>query len=388
MSSSKSIFDSQQSSFEKIQMVDVRSQYLKIKEEVDAAIHEVIDSCMFINGPAVKRFQASLESYLGVEHVIPCANGTDALQLAMMAVGLRPGDEVILPAFTYVATAEVVALLGLTPVMIDVDPQTFCITAEAVKEAITPKTRAVVPVNLYGQTAELEGIRQLADAHQFYMIEDNAQAIGSDITLADGTSKKSGTIGHIGCTSFYPSKNLGAYGDAGAMYTDDDELAKKLRMAANHGQQQTYKHDTVGCNSRLDSIQAAVLDIKLKHLDSYASARQFVADHYDLAFINTEELDIPYRIANGSHVFHQYTLKVKNGKRDALKEHLAEQGIPSMIYYPIPLYKQEAYKDLTTVTWLPYTESLCEEVLSLPIHTEMTMEQIKYITKAVNGFFA
>ena len=388
MSSSKSTLNSQQSSFEKIQMVDVRSQYLKIKEEVDAAIHEVIDSCMFINGPAVKRFQASLETYLGVEYVVPCANGTDALQLAMMAVGLKPGDEVILPAFTYVATAEVVALLGLTPVMIDVDPQTFCITAEAVKEAITPKTRAVVPVNLYGQTAELEGIRQLADTHGFYMIEDNAQAIGSDVTLSDGTVKKSGTIGHIGCTSFYPSKNLGAYGDAGAIYTDDADLAKRLRMAANHGQQRTYKHDTVGCNSRLDSIQAAVLDVKLKHLDRYASARQLVADHYDLAFINTEALDTPSRIVNGSHVFHQYTLKVTNGKRDALKEYLAEQGIPSMIYYPIPLYKQEAYRELTTVTSLPHTEHLCERVISLPMHTEMPMEQIKYITKAVNSFLA
>lgn len=368
-------------------MVDVRTQYLKIKEEVDKGIQEVIDSCAFINGPAVKKFKESLESYLSAEVVIPCANGTDALQIAMMAMDLKPGDEVIVPAFTYVATAEVIALLGLTPVMVDVDPDSFNITPEIVLAALTPKTRCVVPVNLYGQNAELEGIMNLADRHGFWVIEDNAQAIGSEYIFEDGTRKKSGTIAHIGSTSFYPSKNLGAYGDGGALYTNNKELGEKMRMVANHGQGKKYVHDVIGCNSRLDSIQAAILDVKLKYLDEYCSARQEVADRYDLAFINVEQIQTPKRMLYSTHVFHQYTLKVKDGRRDELKDYLEDKGIPSMIYYPIPLYKQEAFKAFTDVTHLPVTEQLCMEVISLPIHTEMSVEEVKYVTDAVTLFF-
>lgn len=368
-------------------MVDVRTQYLKIKEEVDAGIQQVIDSCSFINGPAVKQFKKSLEEYLDVTMVIPCANGTDALQIAMMALDLKPGDEVIVPAFTYVATAEVIALLGLVPVMVDVDPDTFNITADIVKAAITDKTKAVVPVNLYGQNADLEDIMAVATTHGFYVIEDNAQAIGSDYRMKDGTVKKSGTIGHIGCTSFYPSKNLGAYGDGGAIYTNDIELGERMRQIANHGQSKKYIHDSIGCNSRLDSIQAAVLNVKLKYLDTYASARQHVADFYDLAFINISELQIPVRADHSSHVFHQYTLRVLDGRRDELKMYLQEKGIPSMIYYPKPLYLQEAFKPFTSIENLPVTELLCSEVLSLPIHTEMTKEDIQQITEAVTVFF-
>ena len=371
----------------KIQMVDVRSQYLKIKEEVDSGIQEVIDSCAFINGPAVKKFKASLEKYLGVDTVIPCANGTDALQIAMMALDLKPGDEVIVPAFTYVATAEVIALLRLRPVMVDVDPDSFNITPEIVQKALTPKTKCVVPVNLYGQCADLEGIMKLANKHNFYVIEDNAQAIGSDYIFSDGTRQKSGSIAHIGSTSFYPSKNLGAYGDGGALYTNDPELGEKMRMVANHGQAKKYVHDIIGCNSRLDSIQAAILDVKLRHLDEYCSARQEVADRYDLALSNIEELQTPKRMAYSTHVFHQYTLKVKNGKRDEMKDFLKEKGIPSMIYYPIPLYEQEAFKPFTDVTGLPITEQLCKDVISLPIHTEMSVEEVKYVSDAVIQFF-
>jgi len=371
----------------KIQMVDVKGQYQKIKKEVDAGIQEVIDSCSFINGPAVKKFKASLEAYLGVDTVVPCANGTDALQIAMMALDLQPGDEVIVPAFTYVATAEVIALLRLKPVMVDVDPESFNITPEIVMKALTSKTKCVVPVNLYGQCADLEGIMKLAEEHNFYVIEDNAQAIGSDYIFSDGRRQKSGSIAHIGSTSFYPSKNLGAYGDGGALYTNDPELGEKMRMVANHGQARKYVHDIIGCNSRLDSIQAAILDVKLKHLDEYCSARQEVADRYDLAFMNIDALDIPKRMKYSTHVFHQYTLKVKNGKRDALKAYLADKKIPSMIYYPIPLYKQEAFKPFTNVTQLPVTEQLCQEVISLPIHTEMTVEEVKYISNTVTDFF-
>lgn len=371
----------------KIQMVDVHSQYLKIKEEIDTGIQEVIDSCAFINGPAVKRFKASLESYLDAKVVIPCANGTDALQIAMMALDLKPGDEVIVPAFTYVATAEVIALLRLKPIMVDVDPDSFNITPEIVEAALTPKTKCVVPVNLYGQNAQLEGIMELAEKHGFYVIEDNAQAIGSDYIFKDGTRKKSGTIAHIGSTSFYPSKNLGAYGDGGALYTNDPVLGEKMRMVANHGQGKKYVHDIIGCNSRLDSIQAAILDVKLKHLDAYCSARQEVADRYDLAFINVEELQIPKRMPYSTHVFHQYTLKIKDGRRDELKAYLSETGVPSMIYYPIPLYKQQAFTAFTDITNLEITEQLCKEVISLPIHTEMSIEEIKYVSDSVLSFF-
>lgn len=369
-------------------MVDVQSQYQKIKVEVDSAIQTVIDSCAFINGPAVHIFSTALAEYLDVQMVIPVANGTDALQIAMMAIGLQPGDEVIVPAFTYVATAEVIALLGLRPVMVDVDPDSFNITADIVKAAITTKTKAVVPVNLYGQNAELEAIMELAEQHGFYVIEDNAQAIGSDYKMKDGTVKKAGTIGHIGSTSFYPSKNLGAYGDGGALYTNDLQLGEQMRKIANHGQSVKYVHDVIGCNSRLDTIQAAILEVKLKHLDTYAAARQKVANFYDQALGNIEQILVPKRMAYSTHVFHQYTIKVMDIRRDQLKAYLAEHGIPSMIYYPVPLYKQEAFKVFTNVDYLPVTEALCEQVISLPIHTEMPMEQLEYIAKKIKAFFS
>ena len=381
------ILEEKKKAVKKIQMVDVRSQYLKIKEEVDAEIQKVIDSCAFINGPAVKSFASDLKDYLGAAMVIPCANGTDALQIALMALDLKPGDEVIVPAFTYVATAEVIALLRLKPIMVDVDPESFNITPEIIEEALTPNTKCVVPVSLFGQNPDLEGIMKLAEKYNFYVIEDNAQSIGSDFTFQDGTQRKSGTIGHIGTTSFYPSKNLGAYGDAGALYTNDVDLGEKIRMIANHGQTKRYIHDMIGCNSRLDSIQAAILGVKLKHLDDYCSARQEVADRYDLAFINVDQLEIPKRVDFSTHVFHQYTLKVKDGRRNQLVEYLKEKDIPSMIYYPIPLYDQEAFKPFTEVTHLPVTRQLCDEVISLPIHTELDLDQIKYITESVISFF-
>lgn len=371
----------------KIQMVDVRSQYLKIKEEVDTEIQKVIDSCAFINGPAVKSFASSLAEYLDTQVVVPCANGTDALQIALMALDLQPGDEIIVPAFTYVATAEVIALLGLKPVMVDVDPESFNVTPELIEKAITSKTKCVVPVNLFGQNCDMEGIMAVAEKHGIYVIEDNAQSIGSEYIFSDGHRKKSGTIGHIGTTSFYPSKNLGAYGDAGAVYTNDIELGQKINQIANHGQTKRYVHDMIGCNSRLDSIQAAILDVKLKYLDAYCSARQEVADRYDMAFIENDQLEIPKRVEYSTHVFHQYTLKVKHGKRDALIDYLGERDIPAMIYYPIPLYEQLAFKASTSITHLPVTHQLCKEVVSLPIHTEMSLDQINIITSAVQSFF-
>ena len=373
---------------EKIQMVDVRSQYLKIKDEVDKGIQEVIDSCAFINGPKVKEFQASLEEYLNVKHVIPVANGTDALQIALMALDLKPGDEVIVPAFTYVATAEVIALLRLKPIMVDVDPNTFNLTGEIVENAITDKTKAIVPVHLYGQCADMENIMAVAKKHNIPVIEDNAQAIGATYTFSNGTKLKSGAIGDIGCTSFYPSKNLGAYGDGGAMYCNDDELAEKIKMIANHGQKKRYYHELVGCNSRLDAIQAAVLNIKLKHLDTYNIARESVASSYDKAFAEIEALQIPERFESSTHVFHQYTLRVKNGTRDQLKEHLSSVGVPSMIYYPVPLYKQNAFKNYINSSFaLPVTEMLSDEVISLPIHSEMKDEHLSHIISAVQNFF-
>ncbi len=371
-----------------IQMVDVKSQYLKIKETIDNGIQEVLDSTAFINGPKVKQFQHELEAYLGVKHVIPCANGTDALQVAMMAVGLKPGDEVIVPAFTYVATAEVIALLGLVPVMVDVDADTFNISINGIKEAITAKTKAIVPVHLYGQTAAMEAIMQIAEEYKLWVIEDNAQAIGAEYTFSDGRKVKAGTIGHIGCTSFYPSKNLGCYGDGGAIFTNDDALGALLHKIANHGQSVRYYHDVVGCNSRLDSIQAVVLSAKLPHLDDYCAARIKVADYYDAAFKGVSALETPYRAPYTSHVFHQYTLKVKGGRRDELKKYLDEQKIPNMIYYPVPLYKQEAFKSTSDgLTYLQHTEALCQEVISLPIHTEMDEAQLKFITSTVKSFF-
>ena len=371
-----------------IQMVDVKSQYLKIKEEIDRGIQEVLNTTAFINGPQVKKFQLEFESYLNVKHVIPCANGTDALQIAMMAVGLKPGDEVIVPAFTYVATAEVIALLGLIPVMVDVDADTFNINIEGIKAAITPKTKCIVPVHLYGQAADMEAIMKLAEEYKLWVIEDNAQAIGSDYTFSDGRKVKTGTIGHIGCTSFYPSKNLGCYGDGGAIMTNDDALGALLHKIANHGQSVRYYHDVVGCNSRLDSLQAIVLSAKLPHLDEYCAARIKVADYYDAAFVSVDSLVTPYRAPYTTHVFHQYTLKVKNGKRDELKKYLDAEKIPNMIYYPVPLYKQEAFKASSDgLEYLENTEQLCKEVISLPIHTEMDEEQLVYIAEKVIAFF-
>jgi len=371
-----------------IQMVDVKSQYLKIKEEIDRGIQEVLNTTAFINGPQVKKFQLEFESYLNVKHVIPCANGTDALQIAMMAVGLKPGDEVIVPAFTYVATAEVIALLGLIPVMVDVDADTFNINIEVIKAAITPKTKCIVPVHLYGQAADMEAIMKLAEEYKLWVIEDNAQAIGSDYTFSDGRKVKTGTIGHIGCTSFYPSKNLGCYGDGGAIMTNDDALGALLHKIANHGQSVRYYHDVVGCNSRLDSLQAVVLSAKLPHLDEYCTARIKVADYYDSAFVSVDSLQTPFRATYTTHVFHQYTLKVKNGKRDELKKYLDAEKIPNMIYYPVPLYKQEAFKASSNgLEYLENTELLCKEVISLPIHTEMDEEQLAYICDKVKAFF-
>jgi dTDP-4-amino-4,6-dideoxygalactose transaminase len=372
-----------------IDMVDLKGQYNKIKPEIDQAIISCIESTSFINGPAVKEFQHNLEEYLNVKHVIPCANGTDSLQIAMMALGLKAGDEVICPAFTYVATAEVIGLLGLTPVMVDVDPYTFNITPLEIEKAITSKTKAIVPVHLYGQSCEMEPIMQLATKHNLYVIEDNAQAIGADYTFSDGKVAKTGTIGHIGSTSFFPSKNLGCFGDGGALMTNDDELAIKIRMIANHGQEKKYHHKVLGCNSRLDTIQAAILNIKLKYLDSYSRSRSQMASFYDSAFGNIDQLEIPERQFNSSHVFHQYTLKVKNGRRDELQKHLSQKGIPSMIYYPLPLYKQEAFQQYVSAEFrLSTSETLCEQVLSLPIHTEINMDHMDYIISSVQSFFS
>lgn len=365
----------------KIQMVDLKGQYEKIKAEVDAGIQEVLNTAAFINGPAVKEFQTDLEKYLGVKHVIPCANGTDALQIAMMALGLKPGDEVITASFTYVATAEVIGLLGLTPVLVDVYSDTFDIDIEAIEKAITPKTKAIVPVHLFGQCADMERIMALAKKHNLFVIEDVAQAIGADYTFSDGRKVKAGTIGTIGCTSFFPSKNLGCYGDGGAMYTNDDELAKKLKMISHHGQSVQYVHDVLGCNSRLDTIQAVVLKAKLKHLDEYASARNQVAAYYDKAFAGHPKMKIPARVKNSTHVFHQYTLQLNGVDRNKLREQLSERGIPAMIYYPIPLHMQNAFKsDRYKEGMFPVTEKLCATVLSLPMHTEMDEETLKYIT--------
>jgi UDP-2-acetamido-2-deoxy-ribo-hexuluronate aminotransferase len=371
-----------------IEMVDLKGQYNKIKTEIDQAVISCIASTSFINGPAVKEFQLNLEHYLGVKHVIPCANGTDSLQIAMMALDLKPGDEVICPAFTYVATAEVIGLLGLTPVMVDVDPNTFNLTASVVENAITSKTKAIVPVHLYGQSCDMEPIMKLAVKHNLYVIEDNAQAIGADYTFSDGTTAKTGTIGHIGSTSFFPSKNLGCYGDGGALMTNDDELAKKMRMIANHGQEKKYHHKVLGCNSRLDTIQAAILNIKLRYLDEYGASRNKMASYYDEAFYSIEDLEVPVRQYNSTHVFHQYTLKVKNSKRNELQKYLSEKGIPSMIYYPLPLYKQEAFQQFVSTDFLlATTEQLCDEVLSLPIHTEMNVDDMTFIRTSIQSFF-
>ncbi len=373
----------------KLHMVDLGGQYARIKSEIDESIQEVLNSTVFIGGPVVNAFKENLQTYLNVKHVIPCANGTDSLQMALMAMDLQPGDEVILPAFTYVATAEVIALLKLKPVMIDVNPDDFNIRVEDIKSNISSKTKAIVPVHLFGQCANMEEIMKIAKEHHLYVIEDNAQAIGSDYLFSNGTSCKSGTISHVGSTSFFPSKNLGCYGDGGALFTNDDEMANKLRMIANHGQGSVrYYHDVVGVNSRLDAIQAAILNVKLKYLDDYAAKRRQAADYYDQAFSTLSSLITPFRNKQSTHVFHQYTLRVTDGRRDALKAHLDQKGIPNAIYYPVPLYKQKAYKKYSDEHFiLPVTEQLSDEVISLPIHTELNPEIQDVIIGEVRSFF-
>lgn len=370
-----------------IQMVDTKTQYHKIKEEVDKAVLDVMESSAFIGGPVVKEFANDLGEYLNVKHVIPCANGTDALQIALMALGLQPGDEVITPSFTFIATTEVIALLKLTPVFVDVDKETFCIDPKEIEKAITPKTKAIVPVHLYGQCCDMDAIMKIAEKHNLFVVEDNAQAIGADFTFNDGTVKKAGTIGHIGCTSFYPSKNLGAFGDGGAIFTDDDQLGEKLQMIANHGMKVRYYHDLVGCNSRLDAMQAAILNIKLKHLDEYAAARQAAAAYYDKAFEGCNKITVPVKASNSTHVYHQYTIILNGVERDGLINYLSGRGIPAMIYYPLPAHKQKMFQEFNVETLeLPITSWLNDRVLSLPIHTELDDEQLKYITDAILEF--
>jgi len=367
-----------------IQMVDLKQQYLHIKDEVDRAVLNVLDSTAFINGKPVTEFAESLASYLDIRHVIPCANGTDALQIAMMALGLEPGDEVITPSFTYIATTEVIALLKLKPVFVEVDRKTFCIDPAAIEKAITPKTKAIVPVHLYGQSAPMEEIMTVARKHNLAVIEDNAQAIGCEYTFSDRTKKKTGTIGTIGSTSFFPSKNLGAYGDGGALYTNDDSLAAKMRMIANHGQSERYYHDMVGCNSRLDTLQAAVLNVKLKKLDEYITARNRAAAFYTSAFNGHRALQTPYIAPYSNHVFHQYTLLLEGVDRNGLHQWLSSQKIPSMIYYPVPAHKQKMFANFKSAELsLPVTDWLTERVISIPMHTELEHEQLEYIVKNV-----
>ncbi|MFD2552001.1 DegT/DnrJ/EryC1/StrS family aminotransferase [Bizionia sediminis] len=377
----------------KIQMVDLKGQYSGIKDIVNPDIQEIIDNASFINGPKVHEFQKNLETYLNVKHVIPCANGTDALQIAMMGLGLKPGDEVITADFTFAATVEVIALLQLTPVLVDVNPDDFNISIEAIKNAITPKTKAIVPVHLFGQPANMEAIMALAEAHNLYVIEDNAQAIGANFTFSNGQKAKAGTIGHVASTSFFPSKNLGCYGDGGAIFTNNDELAHTIRGIVNHGMYERYHHDVVGVNSRLDSIQAAVLNAKLPHLDSYNKARQTAAAKYDTAFKNHPNIETPYRKSASCagncdtcdcHVFHQYTLKLNGVNRDGLVAFLNENNIPCGVYYPIPLHKQKAYQDARyNEADFPVTNDLVQRVISLPMHTELDDEQINFITSKV-----
>ncbi|RYY68115.1 MAG: DegT/DnrJ/EryC1/StrS family aminotransferase [Chitinophagaceae bacterium] len=370
-----------------LQMVDTKTQYQKIKTEVDAAVIAVMESSMFIGGKVVSDFATNLANYHGVKHVIPCANGTDALQIAMMALGLKPGDEVITPSFTYIATVEVAALLNIKPIFIEVDKKTFCMDPEAIEKAITPNTKAIVPVHLYGHAADMEPIMQIAKKHNLFVIEDNAQAIGNVYAFSNGTQQKLGSIGHIGCTSFYPSKNLGAYGDGGAMMTNDDELAEKMKMIASHGQSKRYYHDVVGCNSRLDAMQAAILDIKLKRLDEYIDARRKAADFYDAAFAGNDKIAVPYRATNNNHVFHQYTLTLTGIDRDAIHQFLADNGVPSMIYYPVPAHRQKMFDAFGGSNYqLETTDWLTERVISLPIHTELDEEQQQFIVDKVLEF--
>lgn len=370
-----------------IQMVDLKQQYASIKDEVDAAIQEVVSTASFINGKAVTDFAANLASYLDIAHAIPCANGTDALQIALMALDLKPGDEVITPSFTFIATTEVIALLQLKPVFVEVDAKTMCIDPAAIEKAITPKTKVIVPVHLYGQSADMDAIMDIAKRHNLYVIEDNAQAIGSTYTSANGVTKKAGTTGHIGTTSFFPSKNLGGYGDGGAIFTNDDTLANRLKMIANHGQSQRYYHDLVGCNSRLDSIQAAVLNVKIRLLDEYIDARRKAADYYDAAFAGNSRITTPYRAPYSKHVFHQYTLILNEVDRNALNQFLAQHHVPSMIYYPVPAHRQKMFEALGGAEFeLKTTDWLCERVISLPMHTELDEEQLQFITGKVLEF--
>jgi len=372
-----------------IQMVDLKKQYQKIKPAVDKALLDVLESAAFINGQPVQDFAKALEKYLEVKHVIPCANGTDALQIAMMALGLQPGDEVLTPSFTFIATAEVIALLGLKPVFAEVDEKTFCLDMQQLEKAVTPRTKAIVPVHLFGQCADMEPLLAFARKHNLAIIEDNAQAIGSDYIFTDGSRQKAGTIGDIGCTSFFPSKNLGGYGDGGALFTNNDELAARIRMIANHGQSRRYYHDLVGCNSRLDTLQAAILQIKLQHLNDYIAARREAADFYDQRFADHPQITVPYRATTYStHVFHQYTIQVPAERREALQKHLSEQGIPAMIYYPVPAHRQQMFEGWHShSTVLPVTDRLAARVLSLPMHTELSEDQLAFITQTVLDFF-
>lgn len=369
-------------------MVDLKTQYKRLGPEIDSAIKSVLDSTAFIKGPDVKLFEQELQAFMGVENVVSCANGTDALHLALKVLGLKPGDEVITTNFTFIATVEVVALLGLKPVLVDPDPGSFNISVEAIRKAITPKTKAIVPVHLFGQCTDMEGIMELAKKHGLFVVEDAAQATGADYFFKNGIVKKAGTIGHIGTTSFFPSKNLGCYGDGGALYTNDEKWATKLRSIANHGMKVRYHYDDIGVNSRLDTLQAAILRVKLRYLSEFNSARNAVAEQYDKAFAQCNALTVPERVKYSSHIFHQYTIKVRNGQRDPLKEFLGTKNIPSMVYYPGPLHMQNAYGYLGySDSDFPVTTALCKEVLSLPMHSEMDKEQIDYITKSILEFF-
>jgi dTDP-4-amino-4,6-dideoxygalactose transaminase len=372
-----------------IQMVDLKQQYLRLKEDIDLAIFDTIQKSQFIKGHNFNTFQSELAEYLSVAKLIACGNGTDALQIAMMALDLKPGDEVIVPAFTYVATAEVIGLLGLKPVMVDVDSRTFNITADIIEEAITEKTKLIVPVHLFGQSTDMEPIMKLTHDYNLKVIEDTAQAIGAEYRYSNGETRKAGCIGDIGTTSFFPSKNLGCYGDGGAVFSNNIELAEKMRMVANHGQSVQYVHDIIGINSRLDEIQAAILRVKLRQLDNFAQRRNLVANHYDEELGHIAYLEIPFRQANSTHVFHQYTIKVKDNLRNDLKDFLKSKSIPSMIYYPRPLHKQKAFENLGKIVGnLAVSDQLCSEVLSLPIHTEMSIDQLNYITENIKSFFS
>lgn len=371
----------------KIPMVDLQGQYQRLKADINSEIQKVLETSSYINGPAVQEFASDLEKYLKVKHVIPCANGTDALQVSMMALGLKPGDEVITTSFTFIATAEVIALLGLTPVLVDVLEDTMNIDPQSIRNAITDKTKAIVPVHLFGQVANMDEILEIAKEFDLYVIEDNAQAIGANYTFKDGKTQKAGTIGHIGCTSFFPSKNLGAYGDGGAIFTNDDDLAEQLRIIVNHGMKVRYYHDYVGVNSRLDSVQAAILKVKLPHLDDFAKARNYAANYYNEKFANCKKIITPVTASFTDHVFHQYTLKLVDVDRDGLQNHLNEKGIANAVYYPVPLHLQKAYKDdRYNEGDFPVTEDLSKRVISLPMHTEFTEEQLQYVCDAVLEF--